>query len=117
MDKIFITNLLIRAIIGVNDRERETPQDILINVTLDTDTRPAARSDDIADCIDYADLSKKIRALVERARRFTVEALAEDIAVLCLNSLRVQKVTVRVEKPKAVTGAESVGVEIERSKT
>ena len=116
MDKIFITNLLIRAIIGVNDRERETPQDILVNVTVGTDTRPAARSDDIADCVDYADLSKKIRALVERARRFTVEALAEDIAVLCLNSPRVQKVTVRVEKPKAVTGTESVGVEIERSK-
>ena len=116
MDKIFITNLLIRAIIGVNDRERQTPHDILVNVTVDTDTRPAARSDDIADCVDYADLSKKIRALVERARRFTVEALAEDIAVLCLNSPRVQKVTVRVEKPKAVTGAESVGVEIERSK-
>jgi FolB domain-containing protein len=116
MDKIFITNLLIRAIIGVNDRERETPQDILVNVTIDTDTRPAARSDDIADCVDYADLSKEIRALVERAQRFTVEALAEDIAVLCLNSPRVQKVMVRVEKPKAVTGAESVGVEIERSK-
>jgi FolB domain-containing protein len=116
MDKIFITNLLIRAIIGVNDRERETPQDILVNVTIDTDTRPAARSDDIADCVDYADLSIKIHALVERARRFTVEALAEDIAILCLNSPRVQKVMVRVEKPKAVTGAESVGVEIERGK-
>jgi FolB domain-containing protein len=116
MDKIFITNLLIRAIIGLNDRERETPQDILVNVTIDTDTRSAARSDDIADCVDYADLSKKIRALVERARRFTLEALAEDIAILCLNSPRVQKVMVRVEKPKALAGAESVGVEIERRK-
>jgi FolB domain-containing protein len=116
MDKVFITNLLIRAIIGVNDRERETPQDILVNVTIYTDIRPAARSDDIADCVDYADISKKIRALVEKVRRFTVEALAEDIAVLCLDNPRVRKVTVRVEKPKAVTGAESVGVEIERSK-
>jgi FolB domain-containing protein len=115
MDKIFITNLLIHAIIGVNDRERETLQDILVNVTIYTDTRPAARSDEIADCVDYADMSKKIRAFVEKARRFTVEALAEDIAVLCLNNPKVQKVTVRVEKPKAVTGAESVGVEIERS--
>jgi dihydroneopterin aldolase len=50
------------------------------------------------------------------ARRFTVEALAEDIANLTLNSPKVQKVTVRVEKPGAVTGAQSVGVEIERSK-
>ncbi|MBE3043071.1 dihydroneopterin aldolase, partial [Candidatus Bathyarchaeota archaeon] len=45
---------------------------------------------------------------------FTVEALAEDIARLCLRRPGVQKVAVKVEKPGAVTGAESVGVEIER---
>lgn len=116
MDKIFITNLLIRTIVGVNDQERETPQDILVNVTAYTDTQLAARSDSIADCVDYASLTKKIRTLVKRARRFTVEALAEDIANLTLNSPKVQKVTVRVEKPGAVTGVESVGVEIERGK-
>ncbi len=116
MDKIFITNLLIRAIVGVNDQERETPQDILVNVAAYTDTQLAAQSDNIADCVDYADLTKKVRALVERARRFTVEALAGDIANLVLHTPGVQKVTVRVEKPGAVTGAESVGVEIERGK-
>ena len=114
MDKIFIKNLKIRAILGVNDWERETPQDILVTVTAQTDTRPAARTDDIADCVDYAELAEKIRALVERARRFTVEALAEDIASLCLARPGVRGVTVRVEKPGAVEGAESVGVEIER---
>lgn len=117
MDKIFISNLLIQAIIGVNDRERVVPQDILINVNINTDTRTVARSDSIADCVNYADLAKKIRTLVERARRFTMEALAEDIAALCLYDPRVQKVVVRVEKPRAVTDAESVGVEIERERT
>lgn len=116
MDKIFITNLLIRAIIGVNEQERETPQDILVNVTAFTDTHLPAQSDNIADCVDYASLTKNIRSLVERARRFTVEALAEDIADLTLSIPKVQKVRVRVEKPGAVTGAESVGVEIERGK-
>ena len=116
MDKIFITNLRIRAIIGVTDNERKTPQDILVNVTVFTDTRPAARSDDFARSIDYAELAKKIRAHVESARRFTVESTAEDVARLCLGRPGVKKVTVRVEKPGVVTGAESVGVEIERKK-
>ena len=117
MDKIFITNLLVRAIIGVNEAERETPQDILINVTVHTDTRPAAQSDRLADTVDYSSLTKQIRALVEAARRFTVEALAEDIAQLALRISGVEKVTVRVEKPGAVKGAQSVGVEIERGKS
>jgi dihydroneopterin aldolase len=114
MDKIFIKNLRIRAIVGIRDWERETLQDILVNVTVHTDTRPAAASDDIKDCVDYSELAKDVRALVEAARRFTVEALAEDIAQFCLSKLQVQKVTVKVEKPGAVTGTESVGVEIER---
>ena len=114
MDKILIQNLRVQGILGVNDWERTTPREIVVNVALFTDMRRAAQSDDIADCVDYSQVAKEIRALVEGARRFTVEALAEDIANLCLSRPGVQKVTVRVEKPGAVTDAESVGVEIER---
>jgi len=114
MDKILIQNLRVQGILGVNDWERTTLREIVVNVALFTDTRRAARSDDIADCVDYSQVAKEIRALIEGARRFTVEALAEDIASLCLSRPEVRKVTVRVEKPGAVTGAESVGVEIER---
>lgn len=114
MDTIFIRDLRVRGILGVHDWERQQPREILINVTLFTDTRRAAESDDIADCVDYSQMAQKIRALAGSAGRFTVEALAEDIANLCLSQPRVQKVTVRVEKPGAVEGAESVGVEIIR---
>jgi FolB domain-containing protein len=115
MDKILIQNLRLQGILGVNDWERTTLREIVINAMLFTDMRSAARSDDIADCVDYSQVVKEIRALVEGARRFTVEALADDIASLCLSRPGVQKVVVRVEKPGAVTGAESIGVEIERS--
>lgn len=115
MDKTFIKDLVIRAILGVRDWERETPQDILVNVTVFTDPRSAGTLDDISVCVDYSTLAKEIRALVEGARRFTVEALAEDIAMVCLSRSQVRKTIVRVEKPGAVTGAGSVGVEIERS--
>jgi FolB domain-containing protein len=45
MDKVIIKNLLARGIIGVRDWERKRPQDILINITLYTDTRRAAETD------------------------------------------------------------------------
>jgi dihydroneopterin aldolase len=53
---------------------------------------------------------------VEGAQRYTVEALAADIAGLCLKEKGVESVRVRVEKPGAVRFSRSVGVEIERSK-
>ncbi len=116
MDKVIIKNLLARGIIGVNDWERKHAQNILINVTLFTDTRRAAETDDINDCVNYSTMSAKLLAHAESAKRLTVEALANDLAGMCLEETGVQKVIVRVEKPGAVKFAESVGVEIERSR-
>jgi FolB domain-containing protein len=116
MDRIIIKDLMARGIIGINEWERETLQEILINIVLFTDTRQAAKTDDITASVNYRTVSKKALAHAEKARRFTVEALAEDIAQLCLHEANVMKVIVRVEKPGAVRFAQSVGVEIERSR-
>ncbi|MCK6539755.1 MAG: dihydroneopterin aldolase [Anaerolineales bacterium] len=116
MDKVIIKNLLARGILGIRDWERKRPQDILINVTLFTDTRRAAETDNINDCADYSAVAKKVQAHAESAGRFTVEALANDLAGICLGERNVRNVIVRVEKPGAVRFAESVGVEIERSR-
>lgn len=116
MDKVFIKNLLARGIIGVNEWERGRAQNILINIILFTDTRRAAQSDTIDDCVNYSTMSKKVLAHSETASRETIEALANDLAGLCLEEPGVVKVMVRVEKPGAVRFAESVGVEVERSR-
>jgi FolB domain-containing protein len=116
MDKTFIKDLVARGIIGINDWEREKPQEMLINITVFSDTRAAAQSDDLIDCVDYRELAKKAQSHAETAARFTVEALANDIAAICLEQELVQRVIVRVEKPGAVRFSKSVGVEVERSK-
>lgn len=115
MDQVFITDLSARGVIGINDWEREKPQEILINIVLFADLHKAGVSDDIADCVNYRTVTKKVQAHAEAAQRFTVEALAADLARLCLEAPGVEKVRVRVEKPGAVRFARSVGVEIERT--
>lgn len=114
MDQIIIKDLMARGVIGITERERERPQDILINVVLYTDISRAAVSDDIRDCVDYARMSRKLIAHAETAARQTVEALAADLVQVCLEDPGVQGVRMRVEKPGAVRFSKSVGVEIER---
>lgn len=116
MDQVIIKDLLVRGIIGINDWERVIVQDILINIVLFTDLQAAGLSDDIADCVNYRTVAKKVQAHAENAKRFTVEALAADIARICLEDTHVQKARVRVEKPGAVRFSSSVGVEIERNR-
>ncbi len=115
-DRILIRDLLVRAILGINDWEREQAQDILVNLELTTDLRRAGFSDDIADTVNYRTLTKKILAHVDASTRYTVESLAADIARLCLEEDGVIRVRVRVEKPGALRFARSVGVEIERTR-
>jgi FolB domain-containing protein len=116
MDKVYIQNLHATVILGIHDWERVTLRVIIINATMFTDTHSAAQSDDIADCVNYSDMSKKLRAHAESAARMTIEALANDLAEICLQEPRVVKVILRVDKPGAVAEADSVAVEVEREK-
>ena len=116
MDKVFIKDLLVRGIIGVNDWERKKAQEILINVTVFTDTSEAGKSDDIKECVDYSALAKKLQAHAESVGRLTVEALANDLVKICLEQKGVTRAIVRVEKPGAVRFSKSVGVEVDRSR-
>jgi FolB domain-containing protein len=116
MDRILISDLLVRCIIGVRDEERREKQDVLINLELSADLGKAGASDRIEDAVDYAALKKRIVGMVENSQFFLVEALAENIASLCLEHPKVAQAVVRVEKPTALRFARSVGVEITRER-
>jgi FolB domain-containing protein len=115
MDKIIIKDLIARGIIGLNDWEREKPQEMVINLVIYTDMRKAGETDDLQYSVNYRTIAKKAQKHAETAARLTVEALAEDLAKLCLEETNVHKVKVRIEKPGAVRFSKSVGVEIVRS--
>lgn len=117
MDQIIIKDLLARGVIGISDRERSQPQDILFNLVIFTDIKAAAEADDVELSVNYRTVSKQILAHASTVGRFTVEALAEDIARIVLEYPKVSGVRVRVEKPGAVRFSRSVGVEIERMRS
>ncbi|MCA9918809.1 MAG: dihydroneopterin aldolase [Anaerolineales bacterium] len=116
MDKIIIRDLLLRGIIGINPDERVKLQDILINIVIWADIRQAAASDAIEDAVDYKTITKRVIQHVEESSDFLVEKLVTDIARLIIMEYGVERVMVRVEKPTALRFAESVGIEIERTR-
>ena len=116
LDQVIIKDLLVRGVIGVTERERSQPQDIVFNIIMFVDTRKGEASDDIRDCVNYRTVAKAIIAHVEKTARYTVEALAADTASICLSMEGVEETIVRVEKPGAVRFSRSVGVETRRKK-
>ncbi len=117
MDRIVIKDLVVPGIVGINPDEREHEQDILVNVTLWVDTRPAAASDAIEDAVNYRSVTKAMIAHLREGRPRLVERLAEELAGICLAAdARIAEVEVSVEKPGALRHARSVGVVIRRSR-
>ncbi len=116
-DRIFIKDLLVRGIVGVNPDERTKPQDVLVNVTMWADAGPAAVSDDIDDAVNYRIVAKKIISHVENGNPELVERLAAELADTVLDTdPRIMEVEVTLEKPGALRFARSVGVAIRRTR-
>ena len=114
--KVLINDLVVRGIIGVNEASATVPQEIVINLDLFTDLSRAGATDDIADCVDYQTVAEKVTAHAETARRFTVEALAADIARIGLAEPGVERVRPGGEARMPFVACRSVGVEIERAR-
>lgn len=116
MDRIYIRDLNVRCVIGVYEEERRDRQDIILNIVMGGDFSAAAKSDDIADAVNYKDIKKKVIALVEVSQYRLIETLAERIAATCLDHPKVQQVQVTLDKPGALRFTRSVAFEITRSR-
>ena len=113
-DRIFVRDLRLRGIVGINDWERQKRQDIVVNLTLHGDFRRAGDSDDIEDALNYRTITKDLIAYVESSSHYLVETLATRLARICIVDHGAERVIVRVEKPGALRFADSVGVEVRR---
>jgi dihydroneopterin aldolase len=104
-DVIRVFGMRFFANVGARPGERDSTQPIDIDVELDVDTRPAARSDDLADAVDYATVYSTCKR-VAQTRSFT---LLETLASACLDALfsdaRIAAATIRVRKPRLLDGA------------
>ncbi|MEQ9721000.1 bifunctional dihydroneopterin aldolase/7,8-dihydroneopterin epimerase [Yersinia alsatica] len=114
MDIVFIEELSVITTIGVYDWEQTIQQKLVFDIEMGWDNRKAAASDDVNDCLSYADISDAVIKHVESQRFALVERVAEEIAELLLQRFNSPWVRIKVSKPGAVAQARNVGVVIER---
>ncbi|AKE08724.1 MULTISPECIES: bifunctional dihydroneopterin aldolase/7,8-dihydroneopterin epimerase [Serratia] len=114
MDIVFIEELTVITTIGVYDWEQNIRQKLVFDIEMGWDNRQAATSDDVNDCLSYADISEAIIQHVEPNRFALVERVAEEISEILLQRFNSPWVRIKVSKPGAVAHASRVGVIIER---
>jgi dihydroneopterin aldolase len=115
-DAIFLSDLRVKAIVGIWDWERKLRQTVSIDLQMGADIRKAAATDNIEDTLDYKQVAKRVQQFVEDSEFRLVETLAENIARVALSEFDIPWITVRVNKPGAIRGSRDVGVIIRRER-
>jgi len=115
-DRIFLHGLTAECIIGFIDWERRVKQTVVLDIELPVDCRHAARTDAVADTLDYKKVAKRALAFVEASEFKLVETLAHRLALVILDEFGVEWVRITVNKPGAIRSSRDVGVVIERTR-
>ena len=116
VDKVFINQLQLQTIIGIHDWEREQVQTIILDIEIACNTKAAAQSDKIDDCIDYFSVCERLKQLADKHSFQLVESFAEEVSRIILEEFSAPAVTIKLSKPEAVKEAQGVGIIIERQK-
>jgi dihydroneopterin aldolase len=113
MGKISIVDLEVHYHVGVPDAERTQAQRLLLTIEITSDFTAAAKSDGIADTIDYYAVTQRLLKFGENRNWKLIEKLASDIADMIMADFKPQSVSVEVKK-FIIPQARYVGVWMER---
>ncbi|MGK5110619.1 MULTISPECIES: dihydroneopterin aldolase [unclassified Geodermatophilus] len=118
-DRIAVRGLTAHAHHGVYAVEREKGQTFRVDAVLELDTAPAAVGDDLAKTVNYAELAKRLHAVLTGEPVDLLETLAQRLADTCLADPLVDAVEITVHKPEADLGVpfDDVTVAIRRQRT
>lgn len=105
MDRINLQGVRAYGRHGARPGERDAPQPFDINVVAEIDLRRAARSDDLADTLDYAALHARIVDAVASTSYALLERLAADLLAAIFADSRVVAAEVTIAKPALLNGA------------
>ena len=113
-DKISVSGVSLRMVIGIEDWERKDKQEILIGYEFECDCSKAAKTDDIKDAVDYKIVNKKVLELQKLTDIKTIERLSQLITEVILEDPKILSTTVYVTKMGALRWSDSVTVQITR---
>jgi len=109
---IFIKNFIIQEIIGIHKHEKLKKQKIKFNIVLDINQSSLPNEKDIKSIVDYEKITNKLKSLTKSKKYNFLESLAEDSFEEIFKDKRINSVKIKIEKPQAIKNAESVGVEV-----
>lgn len=119
MDRIIIEDLQVYAYHGVAQEEKNIGQMFLVSLRIGANLERAARSDDVNDTLNYADLCKDVETVMQSSKCNLIETAAMNIIKYLFRSYAdIMEIRVTLKKPWAPMGQHLnyAAVELERKR-
>jgi len=115
-DLIKFDRLRTVGIIGLNAWERSRKQEIWIDAQLRVDLRGVGAGDSVEGGLNYGPVAREMAEHAATSERYTIEALATDLAGICLHHAQVIEACVEVSKPAADPNVRRIAALITRKR-
>jgi len=114
---VLIKDFIIYEIIGIHKNEKINKQKIIFNIVIDVNQNICPDENDLSSIVDYEKITNKLKRLAKNKKYNFLESLAEDSFNEIFLDKRINSVKIKIEKPEAIVSAQSVGVEIFKSRS
>ena len=99
-DRILLEGMIFHGRHGTLPAERDLGQPFVVDIELRLDLQPAGLSDDLTQTVDYSEVHRQAKEIVEGPPVSLTETLAERIADTVLGDFpKVDTVRIKVAKP------------------
>jgi len=113
---VLIKDFIIYEIIGIHRKEKINKQKIIFNIVIDVNQNIYPDENDLSSIVDYEKITNKLKKLAKNKKYNFLESLAEDSFNEIFSDRRINSVKIKIEKPDAIVNAQSVGVEVFKSR-
>jgi 7,8-dihydroneopterin aldolase/epimerase/oxygenase len=98
-DKILLEGMIFHGRHGTLPAERELGQPFVVDIELRLDLQAAGLSDDLTQTVDYSEVHRQAKEIVEGPPVSLTETVAERIAGAIMENYLVEAIRVKVAKP------------------
>ena len=115
--KVLIKELILNLRLGYYDLEKAKPQKVKFSLEVDYRDKKPTNDKDLKSIVNYDKLVKLIKKLVKNNHYNFLETLAEDVFDELFNDIRIDKITLQIEKLEIIKDCSSVGIQISKKRS
>ena len=115
--KVLIKELILNLRLGYYDFEKTEPQKVKFNLEVDYRDKKPTNDKDLKSIVNYDKLVKLIKKLVKNKHYNFLETLAEDVFDELFKDIRIDKITLQIEKLEIMKDCSSVGIQISKKRS